>query len=259
MSADVLTGLPRRWRADRLLCSDRARWAAVEPFGDDEGVLLVVSAHEQPGVSLLGRGDGATVDRLVEAVVDGGRLDLVRWMSVPRTSRPTPRVLDALGLTPFSAWDWMASDTEPPATPGEDRVRRLDPSRDAEAIRSCLAEANPSTSADPTAAGEIGWWGVDGGSGLAGVVGVAARAASDGGASWHLHGLGVRPVARGTGVGSALAAVATRTGLAAGAEWVSLGLYSSNDTARRLYERLGFRTEAELSSFAPTGADRPPA
>ena len=228
----------------------------MESFGDDEGVLLVLQAQDQPGVSLLGRGDGAAVDRLL---TEAGPFDHVRWMSVPRTSRPTPRVLDALRLRPFSAWDWMASDTAPPVVHGEDRVRRLDPVREAAAIRSCLAESNPSTSADPSAAGEIGWWGVDDGSGLVGVVGVAARAASDGGASWHLHGLGVRTAARGSGVGSALAAVATRTGLAAGAEWVSLGMYASNDTARRLYQRLGFRTEAELSSFAPADADRPPA
>lgn len=257
MTEDVLARLPARWRADRLLSGDRSRWTDVEPFGDDDGLLLAVRADGRPGVTLLGRGDGARVDRALVAAV--GRLDDVRWMSLPRTSRPSAEVLRALRLRPFSTWDWMASDTVPPTVAGEDLVRSLDLRRDAAAIRDCLAGSNPTTSADPESAGEIGWWGVEDHRSLVGVVGVSARAATGDRASWHVHGLGVRPEARGTGLGSALTAVATRTGLAEGAEWVSLGLYASNDTARRLYARLGFRTEAELSSFAPAEADRPPA
>lgn len=76
--------------------------------------------------------------------------------------------------------------------------------------------------------------------------------------SWHLHGLGVVPELRGTGLGTALSATAVRAGLAAGAQWVSLGMYARNDDARRIYHRLGFRTDAELTSFSPAGADRPP-
>ena len=259
MTADVLSGLPPRWRADRLLCGDRSRWAEVEPNGDDSGVLLVLRAHGQPGVSLLGRGLGPTVDRLVLAAVESERFDAVRWMSVPRTCRPSAQTLDALRLAPFSTWDWMASDTVPDIVPGEDLVRRLDPVLDAAAIRSCLAESNPRTSADPTAASEVGWWGVGDDGRLDGVVGVTARSGRGTGTSWHLHGLGVRPASRGRGLGAALTAVATRSGLTLGAEWVSLGLYEENHTARRLYERLGYRTEAEFVSFAPKGADRPPA
>lgn len=257
MTSDVLAGLPARWRADRLILSDSSRWSGLEWSGDDDGVLLVLSSAGMPGVSLFGRGDGAAVDRA--AVLVAGQHELVRWMSVPRTSQPSRAVLDALGLVPFSRWDWLCADTAPPRVPGEDQVRRLDPVLDADAIRACLQESNPQTSADPLAPGEVGWWGVDDGANLVGVVGVAARGATDGRASWHLHGLGVRPAARGAGIGSALTAVATRAGLDDGAAWVSLGIYADNATARRLYHRLGYRTEVELSSFAPATADRPPA
>ena len=257
MTADVLAGLPTRWQADRFLLSDRSRWAELEAYGDDDGVLLVVRSAGLPGVSLLGRGDGHVVDRLVADVSD--RFDVVRWMSVPRASCPAPGALDSLGLVPFSAWDWMSSDVAPPAVTGEERVVRLDPVRDAGAIRACLAVSNPGTSADPEAPGEIGWWGVRDGTTLTGVVGVTGRGATAGRTSWHLHGLGVRAEARGSGLGSALTAVATRTGLADGAAWVGLGIYASNDGARRLYRRLGYRTDVEMSSFAPEHADRPPA
>jgi ribosomal protein S18 acetylase RimI-like enzyme len=257
VTSHVLAGLPPRWQADRLLLSDRSRWAGQEAYGDDDGVLLVVRAADLPGVSLLGRGAGPVVDRLVADVA--GRHDLVRWMSVPRASRPAPDVLDALGLVPFSAWDWMSCDAAPPSVAGEDRVERLDPVRDAVEIRACLTASNPGTSADPEAPGEIGWWGVRDGTTLTGVVGVTGRGATAGRTSWHLHGLGVRAEARGSGLGSALTAAATRAGLADGAEWVGLGIYASNDVARRLYHRLGYRTHVEMASFAPESADRPPA
>lgn len=257
MTQDVLAAAPPRWQTDRLLLSDRSRWSGVDVHGDDDGVLLVVRSAGHPGASLLGRGDGPTVDRLVADVA--GRLGAVRWMSVPRTSRPAAAVLGALGLEPFSTWDWLSSATVPPRVAVEDRVARLDPVLEADAIRACLAASNPGTSADPEDPGEVGWWGVRDGAGLVGVVGVTGRGATAGRTSWHLHGLGVRDEARGAGLGSALTAVATRTGLDAGAAWVGLGIYASNDAARRLYHRLGYRTEAELSSFAPASADRPPA
>ncbi len=84
---DILAGLPPRWRTDRLLCGDRSRWSDVAASGDDDGILLVLRALGRSGVTLLGRGDGAVVDRLVEDA--SGRLEHVRWISVPRTSRPS--------------------------------------------------------------------------------------------------------------------------------------------------------------------------
>ena len=73
-----------------------------------------------------------------------------------------------------------------------------------------------------------------------------------------MHGLGVLPRLRGTGTGTALTAAAVRAGLRSGASWVSLGVYVQNDAARRIYTRLGFRTDAELTSFSPVGTLRPP-
>ncbi|WP_372595419.1 GNAT family N-acetyltransferase, partial [Actinotalea sp.] len=69
--------------------------------------------------------------------------------------------------------------------------------------------------------------------------------------SWHLHGLGVLPSARGRGLGEALTAAATAAGLDAGCDWLSLGMYASNSVARRLYERLGYVVEGRFTTYQP--------
>ncbi|MDQ0373884.1 GNAT family N-acetyltransferase [Cellulomonas humilata] len=250
--ADVLEVLPPRWREHRMILGDRVRWDAVEVLGDDDGVVLLIGG---PRPSVLGLGDPATADRLVA----GTDLGPARWMSVPRGCRPRPETLSRLDLVPFSTWDWLSTDAEPPHVAGEENVRRLDPVADADAIRACLREANPETSADPAGPDELGWWGVHRDGVLSGVIGAAARGAVGDGRSWHVHGLGVLPTLRRTGAGTALTAALTRAAFSGGASWVSLGMYAQNDDARRIYRRLGFRTDAEMTSFSPAGAARPPA
>ncbi|NTW40448.1 MAG: GNAT family N-acetyltransferase [Cellulomonadaceae bacterium] len=261
----ALERLPARWRTDRLLLGDRSRWRVVDVRGDDKSV--VVAVEREGRATLLGRGDAGGVARLVDALAaDPGAADLVgavTWLSHPRGAQPSAAALTALALEPVSAWDWMVTGWAPGVLDGEADVVRLDPDADAEAIRACLAQANPGTSADPSHRGEAGWWGVGTSAELVGVVGAAVRAGDPGGrdTSWHLHGLGVLPRARGAGLGAALTAAATRAGLRDGAEWVSLGLYASNGVARRVYERLGFATEACMASYGPavtTGSEAGP-
>ncbi|WP_456788265.1 GNAT family N-acetyltransferase [Cellulomonas sp. P5_C5] len=249
--ADVLEVLPPRWREHRMILGDRVRWDAVEVLGDDDGVVLLIGG---PRPAVLGLGDPSTVDRLVA----DGDVGPARWMSVPRGCCPRPDTLTGLDLVPFSAWDWLSTDTAPPTVAGESEVRRLDPIADADDIRACLREANPGTSADPAGPDELGWWGVQADGVLAGVIGAASRGAEGDGRSWHVHGLGVLPVLRRTGMGTALTAALTRAALAGGASWVSLGMYAQNDDARRIYRRLGFRTDGEMASFSPAGTQRPP-
>lgn len=262
----LLVRLPPRWRAHRALLGGDARWDDASVVGDDDGVLLAASSGTGP--SLFGLGDADRVTDLLGAEVGAlgsgalldraGFVDRARWLTVPRGVTPSQDVLGALRLEPFSTWDWLAADAVPAGWVADARVARLDPLDDADAIRACLAVANPGTSADPTGRGEAGWWGVRGSGGLVGVVGASLRGGGAGRArSWHLHGLGVLPDARGGGIGTALTATVLAEGLAAGCAFVSLGMYADNDRARRVYERLGFRTELECASFGPRGADRP--
>jgi ribosomal protein S18 acetylase RimI-like enzyme len=155
--------------------------------------------------------------------------------------------LAALGLRPNrTGWEWMVLRDAPTEVAAERRLRALTPA-DRDAAAACLAVANPTTEAVPVADGER-WWGVDGDDGaLLGVIGAEPRAGSVGGTgSWHLHGLGVRPGARGQGLGAALTAGAARALRDAGADWVTLGMWDDNDGARRIYQRLGFRTVHRL-------------
>ncbi|WP_182111204.1 MULTISPECIES: N-acetyltransferase [unclassified Actinotalea] len=247
-----------------MLLGDRVRWATVEveTSPDPRDAVLVAVVREQR-TTLLARGDAHAARELVRDRVArrsaAGADTAVGWMSLPRGDDVDPAVLDRLGLAPFSTWDWLATEAEPPRTDAEDVVARLDPRADDAAIRACLAAANPGTTADPLGHEEAAWYGVRDGHRLVGVVGAALRGGrNDDDHSWHLHGLGVRPEARSRGLGAALTAAVTRAGLREGATWVSLGMFADNDVARRLYERLGFVTEAEFASFGPLGARRPP-
>lgn len=251
--------LPARWRSDRFVRTDAPGWRDVEVLGDDDGLVVVVDSPRTER-AVVGRGDPARVRGLL-AELAGRRAGRAHgWMSVPRGTAPSQDVLVALGLHPFSSWDWFASTTPPAHGPGASAVRELDRVADAERIRACLAEANPGTSADPGGAHEAAWFGVADDETLVGVIGATLRPAADvhGAASWHLHGLGVRPAARRRGLGASLTAAATAAGLRAGAPWVSLGMYADNHGARRLYERLGYVCEARFDSFGPAGATRPP-
>jgi len=57
----------------------------------------------------------------------------------------------------------------------------------------------------------------------------------------HLRAIVTHPDHRGTGLGAAVTAFLTREGLR-DSPVVTLGMYSDNDAARRLYHRLGYTT-----------------
>ncbi|MHA3947753.1 GNAT family N-acetyltransferase [Cellulomonas bogoriensis] len=222
----------------------------------------MVALRRSGRVVLLGRGDPTRTVQHLTALLGSGPpwVGEVGWMSLPRPARVPTGLLGAVGLEPFSTWDWLALDREPHPVPGEEQVRELGPC-DTDAIRDCLDVANPRSGAEATVTGTTRWWGVDGPEGgLLGVVQAALHAGdpTGSGRSWHLRGLAVDPQHRGKRWGAALTAAATRWSLRGGADWVSLGMYADNDPARRVYESLGFTVEAAFASFGPAGAQRPP-
>jgi ribosomal protein S18 acetylase RimI-like enzyme len=250
--------LPPRWRSDRFLRTNGIGWRQMEVLGDERGVIVLGDAPRVERAA-VGRGDAERVGELLSDLSRRRDGRTIEWMSVPRATSPGDDVLDALGVRPFSSWDWLAATAPPSAVPGPAaQVRRLDLVADAAAIRSCLAESNPGTAADPGGHREAAWFGVAEEGVLVGVIGAALRPNPDGPDSWELHGLGVRPRARRRGLGGALTAFATTVGLRSGAPWVSLRMYADNEDARRVYERLGFECEARFDSFGPAAVDRPP-
>ncbi|HEY0118341.1 MAG TPA: GNAT family N-acetyltransferase [Cellulomonas sp.] len=246
----ALDALPPRWRDDRLVLSDRHILQDARVLGDDEGI--VVLSDGASGVSVAGYGPDGRAAGIVTSLVDAGQLrPPLRWMSLPRAADLPPRVRDALHVDPLPGWDWMST-TSVGDAPGTDAVVRLDLATDLPDVLDCLAAANPTTESDPTSPHEAGWWGVRDGGRLIGVIGAGRRGgAADDGFSWHLHGLGVRPQERRGGLGTALMVAATAEGLAAGADWVSLGVWAANEPALRIYRRLGFRTDHQGRSYRP--------
>jgi len=221
--------------------------AAADPVTEDASAGEVRADSEPPTRVLLAVGDPAGVTELVERRLGAltGPLSAA-WIATDALPALRDR-LTALGLRPNrTGWEWMVIRDQPTPVAAESRVRPLT-SADRDAAIACLAVANPTTEAAPLAAGER-WWGVaaaDGG--LLGVIGAESRPGDrEGAGSWHLHGLGVRPEARGQGLGGALTAGAARALLDDGADWVSLGMWDDNHGARRIYHRLGFRTTHRL-------------
>lgn len=246
----ALDALPPRWRDDRLVLSDRHKLAAARVLGDDEGIVVLFDGPT--GLSVAGYGQDGRTAALVTGLADAGDLrPPLRWMSLPRAADLPPDVCEALHVEPLPGWDWMST-TAVEDVPCTEHVERLDLTTDVPAILDCLAASNPTTDSDPTSPHEAAWWGVRDGDRLVGVIGAGRRGgASDGGVSWHLHGLGVRPEGRRSGLGTALMVAATADGLAAGAEWVSLGVWADNEPALRIYRRLGFRTDHQGRSYRP--------
>jgi len=242
--------LPPRWRSDRLLAEEWPRLRGPRVVGDDHG-FVVISQHRD-GPDVAGYGDDERPARIVADLVAAGELaPPLAWLSLPRTADLPATVCESLAVRPLPGWDWMSVD-QPPTPAGPDGVVRLDPVADAEVIRDCLAEANPTTEADPAGRHEGGWWGAWEGDRLAGVIGAGTRLGADGRPQrWHLHGLGVRPSVRARGLGTALMVAATRGGFEAGAPWVSLGVWADNARAIAIYRRLGYHTDHQRRSYRP--------
>jgi ribosomal protein S18 acetylase RimI-like enzyme len=261
--------LPARWAQDPFLLDERRWWRPAEVHAEGDAMLLVQRAVDPVGdaedvsagdrargsaTMLLGLGPAEPVAALLRAHARRGHR--FAWVDTDALGLLRADEVAALGLAPNrTGWEWLVTDAAPAPVAAESRVRELDPRADAAAIRACLADANPTTDADPEGAGERWWGALDAAGRLGGVIGAGPRAGRVGGrGSAHLHGLGVRPGERGLGLGAALTAGAVRALLADGADWVSLGMWDDNHGARRIYHRLGLRTVHRLTTLRARGA-----
>lgn len=135
-------------------------------------------------------------------------------------------------------WHWMLTGQVPPA---DERwqVEELDVEREAEAVDALLDVANPDSHARPGAPGVVTWLGVRDSDDRDRLLGVGALQRMHDG-TLHLRGVAVRPDARGAGVGAALSAALTTRAVTRGSGVATLGVYTDNEVALRLYERLGY-------------------
>ncbi|PZR52741.1 N-acetyltransferase [Xylanimonas oleitrophica] len=271
--------LPERWATHPVVAAEASHdgWDATDVWFDDagphEGGALLArlrwrersdgyrpySVETDPaGVSLFAVGSAEGAARLVlraraELEAAGRTLGEVVRSTAPRGTRAVlARLAAQEGVvvpSPFDVpaggeWDWMSIDHHPAPQPGEDRVEELVGETGRAEAAAVLAAANPH--------GELAldeprsrWWGWRDGDGvLRGVVGASRRVP---GRAWVLGSIGTDPALRGRGVAAATTAVAVRAGLAE-APVVTLGMYASNEAARRTYRRVGFTLGQEFES-----------
>ena len=145
---------------------------------------------------------------------------------LPTQLRPDPEQADG--------WEWMWTDRTPAPVPGEESVCWVDAE---DRLSALLASANPRHHGRPGDPDIRGWAGVRDDNGR--LVAAGALAVLDTGIP-NLRSISTDPAARGRGMGAAVSAFLTRHALR-DAPVVTLGMYSDNDTARRLYTRLGYR------------------
>jgi RimJ/RimL family protein N-acetyltransferase len=140
-----------------------------------------------------------------------------------------------------SRWEWMWTADQPPAVPGEEAVRWVE---DIEQVAALLQDEYPDAHGRPGDPDIRGWAGRFHAGNL---VAVGALADLDTGVP-HLRSITTAVAARGRGHGAAVSAFLTRAGLASHPPAVTLGLYSDNAVARRLYARLGYQRSHALVS-----------
>jgi len=212
-------------------------------------VALLHDREPRPGLGspwlmVLGKLDEARA--LFDALADLG-------VGVPAgvtVSAPTyPLVPTQWALEPRGHWDYLVTSAAAARDPGRDvEVEVLDVADPVVAgqVDAVLDADNDGAFARPGDADVHTWMGVRDGNELA-AAGALCRTESGAG---HLRAITTLSRARGRGYGAAVSAALTRRGLDQLAPEVTLGVYSDNAGAIRLYERLGYRLVHHFVSAA---------
>jgi GNAT superfamily N-acetyltransferase len=181
-------------------------------------------------------GSTPEIDRLLAGVRRTAQVaDLaVTSVSVPADAEPLLHKHFEVG--DGGDWEWMWTTTAPPPAPGESALVALG-AGDLPEVQRLLEVGNPTTHARPGEHGDERWVGVRHDGRLV----ACAVMERNGAGRPHLAGITVHPSRRGLGLGLAMTAHLTR--LAVDADGVcTLGMFASNDVARRLYHGLGYVT-----------------
>jgi GNAT superfamily N-acetyltransferase len=206
----------------------------------DDAVAVPRRTHTRR-LGLLVMGPAGDAGRLVGRLLAAGSLSELGSVTVSRGSLDA--VAEHLPLGEGNEWEWLYAASPPPRVAAETRMLALS-ERDRDDIRTLLAEANPGTDARPFEFPDQVWVGARDAAGLL----VACGVREPNLAGWPiLSGITVHPTQRGTGLGLAVTAYLTReavreTGVC------TLGLYSHNDVARRVYHGLGYTGDHHWSS-----------
>jgi len=183
---------------------------------------------------------GAAAALLVGVVAEDGTD--IGSVSLPRDADrglPPTYVLD-----PRNDWEWLWTGDAPPVHDREAAVDWLG-ADDMDDVRRLVTRWSLRHDAVPGAPGVLRWCGIRDGTGE--LVATAAHTEHRAGVP-RLASIVTHGGRRGQGLGAAVTTWLTRRLLDEGTGIVTLGMYSDNDVARRLYERLGFTCAHALTS-----------
>ena len=207
------------------------------------GAVIALRRTHTRRLGLAVLGPPSDVEALVAHVVADGSLARLglRHVTVERGSLHA--VAEHLTLGTGNEWEWMCAAAAPARVPAEDRLVPLGEA-DRPEIAELLAEANPRTDARPFQYPHQRWVGVRDDAGR-----LAACGLCEPNVAGHptLSGITVRPSQRGRGLGLAVTAYLTRAAVRASGV-CTLGMYSDNDVARRVYHGLGYTGDHLWSS-----------
>lgn len=225
------------------------------PAIEHEGAVATLRVRHRLGQvrrSAFLLGDGAGMPALVEHVLGTG---VLRQWGASGISVPAEHghLLDAHGIEPGGRWDWMWVTTPVASSPrttsperlGLDAVISLDDTRDAPEIAELSQRWSPTAEGEPGSGYSTLWRGVRAGA-LEGRPDQGELVAA--GASQpftdevpHLAGIVTRGDLRGQGLGRLVTESLTLTEVQRSGV-CTLGMYSDNDAARRLYHSIGYAT-----------------
>ena len=209
-------------------------FSSIDAYGGDPCWLNVVGSLEAAAV-LTETALGDLGDKCYGISVPRG-LDVTKW----------------IGGHESGLWDLMRCDTPPPAQSAEERVVAAD---DLVAVQAFLDRVNPHHSVSADHSEVERWLGVvDEASGELLAVGAFTRRPSG---TAYLASIATAPESRGLGLGAAVSAALTRLAFESGDKVCTLAHYHPNEAARRIYQRLGYRTTHQMQSngFARTKAE----
>lgn len=206
--------------------------------GVADGDAVVWAGRSPYGWVGHGVGEVSTVVDLV------GRVDIfggVRWINLPRHN-PRP------GYVRNEDWDLLWVTGPAPPHPADDRVVPVD---DDAAIGELLDVAFPDAGVRPGSPHVLGWYGIWADATLVACAADRSTRASGVDPVGLIGGVAVHPAHRRAGLGAAVVGELTRR-LQRNHAMVALGVDAHNDTAIRMYERLGYAGRHRITSVRPS-------
>ncbi|MDO5499673.1 MAG: GNAT family N-acetyltransferase [Propionibacteriaceae bacterium] len=218
----------------------------VGPVWSDGTIALI----QRPGVR-----PGFWVAPLRGPAPENGVRAALRWLAAEELMERTggevisvPQGCSGLAAELFDLgeggdWEWMWTTTLPEVEPREDELVELDDLGDAAEI-SAFSRANNPRLWTEVGTGLVRWLGLRDAAGE--LVAVGGSLVEESGVD-YLSGIVTARHRRGAGLASVVSGALTRRAVAADGV-CTLAIFSDNDTARRVYQRLGYQTARAWSS-----------